>query len=156
MIACPCALGLATPTAIMVGTGKGAENGVLVRDGAALETAYKLDTVVLDKTGTITEGRPRVTDVVVFAGGHGLDEDGLLRLVAAAERGSEHPLAGAVLAAADERGLSVPAADVVRGRGRPRHHAPSSTAAPSWPATNVSPARRGRRLRHGSPPRARR
>ncbi len=120
VIACPCALGLATPTAIMVGTGKGAENGVLVRDGAALETAYKLDTVVLDKTGTITEGRPRLTDVVVFAGGHGLDEDGLLRLAAAAERGSEHPLAGAVLAAADERGISVPAAtsfEAVAGHG---------------------------------------
>jgi len=111
VIACPCALGLATPTAIMVGTGKGAENGVLIRDGGALETAHKLDTVVLDKTGTITEGKPRVTDVVLFGGGHGLDNDGLLRLVAAAERGSEHPLAAAVLAAAAERGLEVPAAE---------------------------------------------
>ena len=132
VIACPCALGLATPTAIMVGTGKGAENGVLIRDGAALETAYKLDTVVLDKTGTITEGRPRVTDVVVFGGGEGggaaagpdgspeLDEDGLLRLVAAAERGSEHPLAGAIVSAAEERGLSVPEAggfEAVAGHG---------------------------------------
>jgi Cu+-exporting ATPase len=111
VIACPCALGLATPTAIMVGTGKGAENGVLIRDGGALETAHKLDIVVLDKTGTITEGKPRVTDVVLFEGGHGLDNDGLLRLVAAAERGSEHPLAAAVLAAAAERGLRVPAAE---------------------------------------------
>ncbi len=120
VIACPCALGLATPTAIMVGTGKGAENGVLIRDGGALETAHKLDTVVLDKTGTITEGRPRVTDVVLFGGGHGLDNDGLLRLVAAAERGSEHPLAAAVLAAAAERGLEVPAAagfEAVAGHG---------------------------------------
>ncbi len=126
VIACPCALGLATPTAIMVGTGKGAENGVLIRDGAALETAYKLDTVVLDKTGTITEGRPRVTDVVVLDGapglhgGSGLDEEGLLRLVAAAERGSEHPLAGAIVSAAEERGLSVPAAgefEAVAGHG---------------------------------------
>ena len=73
VIACPCALGLATPTAIMVGTGKGAENGVLIRDGAALETAHKLSTVVLDKTGTITEGKPRVTDVVLFGSGDGSD-----------------------------------------------------------------------------------
>jgi len=120
VIACPCALGLATPTAIMVGTGKGAENGVLVRDGGALETAHKLDAVVLDKTGTITEGRPRVTDVLLFDGAAGLDEDGLLRLVAAAERGSEHPLATAVLAAADARGLVVPDAtgfEAVAGHG---------------------------------------
>jgi len=120
VIACPCALGLATPTAIMVGTGKGAENGVLIRDGGALETAHKLDTVVFDKTGTITEGKPRVTDVMLFGGGHGLDNDGLLRLVAAAERGSEHPLAAAVLTAAAERGLEVPAAarfEAVAGHG---------------------------------------
>ncbi len=128
VIACPCALGLATPTAIMVGTGKGAENGVLIRDGAALETAHKLQAVVLDKTGTLTEGKPRVTDIVLFDPGRGsngdgnrdLDEDGLLRLVAAAERGSEHPLAAAVLAAADERGLDVPAAssfEAVAGHG---------------------------------------
>ena len=111
VIACPCALGLATPTAIMVGTGKGAENGVLIRDGGALETAHKLSAVVLDKTGTITEGKPRVTDVVLFGGGHGLNNNGLLRLVAAAERGSEHPLAAAVLAAAAERGLELPPAE---------------------------------------------
>jgi Cu+-exporting ATPase len=120
VIACPCALGLATPTAIMVGTGKGAENGVLIRDGGALETAHKVDTVVLDKTGTITEGKPRVTDVMLFGGGHGLDNDGLLRLVAAAERGSEHPLAAAVLTAAAQRGLEVPAAarfEAVAGHG---------------------------------------
>ena len=121
VIACPCALGLATPTAIMVGTGKGAENGVLVRDGAALETAHKLTTVVLDKTGTITEGKPRVTDVVLLEQGRdGLDEDGLLRLVAAAERGSEHPLAAALLSAAEERGLDLPAAEgfeAVAGHG---------------------------------------
>ena len=112
VIACPCALGLATPTAIMVGTGKGAEHGVLVRDGAALETAQKLTTVVLDKTGTITEGKPAVTDVVLLDEGRdGLDEDGVLRLVAAAERGSEHPLAAAVTAAATARGLQVPVAE---------------------------------------------
>ena len=128
VIACPCALGLATPTAIMVGTGKGAENGVLIRDGAALETAHKLDVVVLDKTGTITEGKPRVTDVVLFGSGHGsdlavgghFDNDELLRLVAGAERGSEHPLAAAVLAEAEERGLDIPAAtgfEAVPGHG---------------------------------------
>ena len=128
VIACPCALGLATPTAIMVGTGKGAENGVLIRDGAALETAHKLSTVVLDKTGTITEGKPRVTDVVLFGSGDGtdaaagphLDNDGLLRLVAGAERGSEHPLAVAILAAAAERGIAVPPAtgfEAIAGHG---------------------------------------
>jgi Cu+-exporting ATPase len=128
VIACPCALGLATPTAIMVGTGKGAENGVLIRDGAALETAHKLDVVVLDKTGTITEGKPRVTDIVLFgsgdgvdgAPGPGVDNDELLRLVAGAERGSEHPLAVAILAAAGERGLEVPAAsgfEAIAGHG---------------------------------------
>ncbi len=128
VIACPCALGLATPTAIMVGTGKGAENGVLIRDGSALETAHKLEVVVLDKTGTLTEGKPRVTDIVLFGSGHGtdfevgpaLDNDALLRLVAAAERGSEHPLAAAVLAAAAERGLELPAAsgfEAIPGHG---------------------------------------
>ncbi|HQJ26379.1 MAG TPA: heavy metal translocating P-type ATPase [Thermoleophilia bacterium] len=124
VIACPCALGLATPTAIMVGTGKGAENGVLIRDGAALETAHKLDVVVLDKTGTLTEGKPRVTDVVPFDGAGGaappLDEDGLLRLVAGAERGSEHPLAAAILAEADARGVATPRAtafEAIAGHG---------------------------------------
>jgi Cu+-exporting ATPase len=128
VIACPCALGLATPTAIMVGTGKGAENGVLIRDGAALETAHKLDVVVLDKTGTLTEGKPRVTDVVLFGSGHGsdfavggsFDNAELLRLVAGAERGSEHPLAAAILAAAAERGIEVPPAtgfEAIAGHG---------------------------------------
>ena len=128
VIACPCALGLATPTAIMVGTGKGAENGVLIRDGAALETAHKLGVVVLDKTGTITEGKPRVTDIVLFGSGDGsdaghgahLDNAGLLRLVAGAERGSEHPLAAAILAEAAERGIEPPAAtgfEAVPGHG---------------------------------------
>ncbi len=128
VIACPCALGLATPTAIMVGTGKGAENGVLIRDGAALETAHKLDVVVLDKTGTITEGEPRVTDVVLFGSGDGtdrgsgphLDNAGLLQLVAGAERGSEHPLAAAILAEAAERGIEAPAAtgfEAIAGHG---------------------------------------
>jgi Cu+-exporting ATPase len=120
VIACPCALGLATPTAIMVGTGKGAENGILIRDGAALETAQKLDTIVLDKTGTITEGRPAVVEVLVAEGWGDATAEGdstagrtdageLLRLVAGAERGSDHPLARAVLEAARERGLEPPA-----------------------------------------------
>jgi Cu+-exporting ATPase len=110
VIACPCALGLATPTAVMVGTGKGAQNGVLIRDGASLETAHTLQVVVLDKTGTITEGRPVVTDVVLAPDGPVAAADELLRLVAAAERGSEHPLAAAVLRAAADRGLEPPAA----------------------------------------------
>jgi Cu+-exporting ATPase len=102
IIACPCALGLATPTAIMVGTGRGAEIGLLVRSGGALETAKALDTVVLDKTGTLTRGEPRVTDVVSTGG---VDRETLLALAAAAESRSEHPLGEAVVAAARERGL---------------------------------------------------
>ncbi len=104
IIACPCALGLATPTAIMVGTGRGAEMGVLVRSGAALETAEQLDTVILDKTGTLTRGEPRVTDV--RAAGE-LDGNSLLGLAAAAESRSEHPLAAAVVEAAREKGLEI-------------------------------------------------
>jgi Cu+-exporting ATPase len=107
IIACPCALGLATPLSIQVGTGKGARAGILVRSAEALETAHQLDTVVLDKTGTITAGRPALTDVL--ATGH-WDEDELLALVAAAESDSEHPLAAAIVAGARERGLTIPAA----------------------------------------------
>jgi Cu+-exporting ATPase len=104
IIACPCALGLATPTAIMVGTGRGAEMGVLVRSGGALETAEHLDTIVLDKTGTLTVGEPGVTDVVAAAG---FDEDELLAAAAAAESRSEHPLGEAIVAAARERSLEL-------------------------------------------------
>ena len=104
IIACPCALGLATPTAIMVGTGRGAEMGVLIRSGGALETAHKLTTVILDKTGTITEGKPRVTDIVTS----GIDEQALLRLAAAAERGSEHALGEAIVRESQVRGLDLP------------------------------------------------
>jgi Cu+-exporting ATPase len=104
IIACPCALGLATPTAIMVGTGKGAENGVLIRSGGALETAHKINTVVLDKTGTLTEGEPAVHDVISI---NGLSENELLRLAASAERGSEHPLGEAVVRIAIERELDL-------------------------------------------------
>ncbi|MEQ8156732.1 MAG: heavy metal translocating P-type ATPase [Clostridiaceae bacterium] len=102
VIACPCALGLATPTAIMVGTGKGAEYGVLIKSGVALETAHKIKTVVFDKTGTITEGKPKVTDIVVV---NGIDENELLQLAASAEKSSEHPLGEAIVKGAEEKGL---------------------------------------------------
>ncbi|MDF2671784.1 MAG: copper-translocating P-type ATPase [Clostridiales bacterium] len=102
VIACPCALGLATPTAIMVGTGKGAEHGVLIKSGVALETAHKIETIVFDKTGTITEGKPKVTDVVVT---NGITEKDLLQLAASAEKGSEHPLGEAIVKGAEEKGL---------------------------------------------------
>jgi len=101
VIACPCALGLATPTAIMVGTGKGAEQGILFKNSEALERAHELSAIVLDKTGTITEGRPSVTDVVAEGDGDGW----LLRLAASAERGSEHPLGEAIVQAARGKGL---------------------------------------------------
>jgi Cu+-exporting ATPase len=100
IIACPCALGLATPLSVMVSSGKGAEQGILIRSAEALETAHKLDTIVLDKTGTLTRGQPALTDVV--ATGH-IDKDELLRLAASAERSSEHPLAAAVVAGARSR-----------------------------------------------------
>ena len=101
VIACPCALGLATPTAIVVGMGKGAERGILIRNAEALERAYRLRTVVLDKTGTLTIGKPAVTDVVSLS----MPEDDLLRLAASAERGSEHPLGKALIEAANDRSL---------------------------------------------------
>ena len=104
VIACPCALGLATPTAIMVGTGKGAENGILIKSGQALEAAYQLDTIVLDKTGTITVGKPSLTDLLPLGD---LNRSDLLQLIASAEQHSEHPLAQAILAAAEEEGLDL-------------------------------------------------
>ena len=100
VIACPCALGLATPTAIMVGTGKGAENGILIRSGESLERAHRLQVVVLDKTGTLTRGEPAVTDLLPL---DGLAEEELLRRAAEAEKGSEHPLGQAIVQAARER-----------------------------------------------------
>ncbi|MFA5529534.1 MAG: heavy metal translocating P-type ATPase [Thiohalomonadaceae bacterium] len=117
IIACPCALGLATPISIMVGVGKAAEHGVLIRNGDALQQAGRLTTVVLDKTGTVTEGKPRVTTLLAK---NGWDENEALALAAALETGSEHPLAAAVLAAARERGLELPKVDsfeAVSGRG---------------------------------------
>ncbi|NLX08452.1 MAG: copper-translocating P-type ATPase [Chloroflexi bacterium] len=109
IIACPCAMGLATPTAIMVGMGKGAENGILFKSSEALERAHKLTAIVLDKTGTLTRGEPSMTDFVVSKSAR-LDESRLLALAASAERGSEHPLGEAIVRAANERGvaLSVP------------------------------------------------
>ncbi len=117
IIACPCALGLATPMSITVGTGKGATAGILIRSAEALETAHKIDTVVLDKTGTITKGAPALTDVLTV---DGMSEEELLVLVAVVERSSEHPLASAIVAGAQERGLELPEAtafDSITGQG---------------------------------------
>jgi len=104
IIACPCALGIATPAAIMVGTGKGAENGLLIKGGEYLEKAHKLTTVVFDKTGTLTKGRPSVTDVVPVGA---ISDEEILRLAASAEKGSEHPLGEAIVRAATTRGLTL-------------------------------------------------
>ncbi|HET7561878.1 MAG TPA: heavy metal translocating P-type ATPase [Rhodanobacteraceae bacterium] len=117
IIACPCALGLATPIAIMVASGRGAENGVLFRDAAAIETLAHVDTLVLDKTGTLTEGKPSLTDVLALDGG---DELEVLRLAASLEAASEHPLAHAVLTGAKERAVEpvpVQAFDAITGQG---------------------------------------
>lgn len=116
VIACPCALGLATPTAIMVGTGKGAEYGVLIKSGEALETSYKINTVVFDKTGTITEGKPKVTDIVTV----NIEEDQLLTYAASAEKGSEHPLGEAIVTEAEGRNLEFKAIEsfkAIPGKG---------------------------------------
>ncbi|MEX1377513.1 MAG: heavy metal translocating P-type ATPase [Eubacteriales bacterium] len=117
VIACPCALGLATPTAIMVGTGKGAENGILIKGGEHLERSYKIDTVVLDKTGTITKGKPEVTDIITF----GNREKGeILKLAASAEKNSEHPLAEAIYEKAQKEKYSLAEPDsfeAIPGRG---------------------------------------
>lgn len=103
VIACPCALGLATPTAIMVGTGKGAENGVLIKGGEALEVTHKLNTIVFDKTGTITEGKPKVTDII----SRGYSENEILAYAATAEKGSEHPLGEAIVKEAEDREIKL-------------------------------------------------
>jgi Cu+-exporting ATPase len=116
IIACPCALGLATPTSIMVGTGKGAENGVLIRSGEALELAHKITTIVFDKTGTLTNGSPEVTDIIA----QGLSESEVLSLAASAEKGSEHPLGEAIIRKAQEAGVEVRGPEdflAVPGRG---------------------------------------
>lgn len=116
VIACPCALGLATPTAIMVATGKGAENGILIKGGEALETAHKINTVIFDKTGTITEGKPTVTDVFIIKSitegvADDVTQNELLRLTASAEKGSQHPLGQAIVAHAEELELDIVKAD---------------------------------------------
>jgi Cu+-exporting ATPase len=106
IIACPCALGLATPTAVIVGTGKGAENGILIRDAATLEKACQVDTIVFDKTGTLTRGKPEVTDIIPLSNSHSAEE--ILKLAAAAEKRSEHHLSEAIVAKAEERKLAIP------------------------------------------------
>jgi heavy metal translocating P-type ATPase len=113
IIACPCALGLATPMSIMVGVGRGAQAGVLIKNAEALERMEKIDTLVIDKTGTLTEGKPKVVAVVALPG---FDETQVLRLAASVERGSEHPLAAAIIAAAQERKLEL---SLVRGFDAP-------------------------------------
>ena len=117
IVACPCALGLATPMAVMVGTGRGAQAGVLIRNAEALEIFRKVDTLIVDKTGTLTEGKPQLTSVVAA---NDFDETELLRLVASLERASEHPLAAAIVRAAEARGVRIPAAnefESLTGRG---------------------------------------
>ena len=117
IIACPCAMGLATPTAIMVGTGRAAESGILIRGGEALEQAGRIDTVIFDKTGTLTLGKPTVAEVVAL---DGATEDEVVAMAAAVERGSEHPLGAAIVAEAARRAVTVPQAtefESVAGRG---------------------------------------
>lgn len=117
IIACPCALGLATPTAIMVGTGRGAEQGILIKGGDSLETAHKLDTMLLDKTGTITTGSPSLTDIITIKG---FSETELLRIAASAERQSEHPLAKAIVQHAEKKGLQLERVEsfkIIEGHG---------------------------------------
>ena len=158
IIACPCALGLATPLSIMVGTGKGAQAGILIRSAEALETAHKLDTIVLDKTGTITAGKPALTDVVTTGD---LDETTLLRLAAAAEADSEHPLAAAIVAGARQRGAGPAGGDRVRldhRQGHPGHRRRARAAGRHRPAADRRRHRRRRpvsRSRPACPRRAR-
>ena len=105
IVACPCALGIATPTAIMVGTGKGAENGLLIKGGENLEKARRLTTIVFDKTGTLTKGEPSITDVMAL---EGFCEEDVLEYAAGVEKGSEHPLGQAIVKGAKERGTKIP------------------------------------------------
>ncbi len=115
IIACPCALGLATPMSIMVATGRGAGMGVLFKNAEAIEVLRKIDTLVVDKTGTLTEGKPTLVSVIAAAG---MDKADLLRLAASLERGSEHPLAAAIVNGADERGVALTPAGNFAESGR--------------------------------------
>ena len=144
IIACPCALGLATPMSIMVATGRGAQVGVLIKNAEALERFAKVDTLVVDKTGTLTEGKPKATTLVPA---EGMDEKELLRLAASLERASEHPLAAAIVAAAKERGLQLAEAKEF-DRSPARASRAGSTAARSqsapsgcWTASTSTPVR---------------
>ena len=139
IIACPCALGLATPTSLTVGMGKGAEQGVLFRGGDALQASRQLDTLVLDKTGTITHGKPALTDVFAAPG---FGEDEVLRLAAAVDRGSEHPLAQAIVAGAAERGLT--ASEPERFVAVPGTRRRGACRGPGDPARQPQAARRPR------------
>ncbi|TET90899.1 MAG: copper-translocating P-type ATPase [Methanomassiliicoccales archaeon] len=127
VIACPCAVGLATPTAVMVGTGKGAENGILIKGGEALENTHKLNTVVFDKTGTLTEGKPSLTDIVLLdreTVATPMQELEVLKLAAIAEKGSEHPLGEAIVEGARKRGIEIPQAEdfkAIPGKGVEAH-----------------------------------
>ena len=145
VIACPCALGLATPTAIMVGTGKGAELGVLIKGGEALETTHAVNTVVLDKTGTITQGKPELTDIRVY---NGAAEAAILALGASAELGSEHPIARAIVEGAKERGLTLTQPESFRGGGaRHRRRRRRRARARGQPQAHGGERNRPRRVR---------
>ena len=159
IIACPCALGLATPTSLTVGIGKGAENGILIRSGDALQASEKLDSIILDKTGTITKGEPALTDVVVTPG-H--DETNVLRLTASLERGSEHPLGEAIVKGAEARKLTLADARGLRRHSRSwreranRRRATCCSATPSSCATAASQSTCCSRTGSVSPTKARR
>ena len=118
IIACPCAMGLATPTAIMVGTGKGAENGILIKGGESLENAYKVNTIVLDKTGTITRGAPSLVDVVALPG---FTQEEIIHFTASAEQNSEHPLGSAIVIGAKDRDDAIISCHQVRRIARKGH-----------------------------------
>ena len=146
IIACPCALGLATPMAIMVGTGRGAQAGVLIKNAEALERFAKVDTLVVDKTGTLTEGKPKVTTLLPA---EGIDETDLLTLAASLERASEHPLAAAIVSAANERGLDLLDASGFELADRPggARHDRRPRGRPRQPPAPGEPAHRSRRAR---------